>query len=86
MKDGEFRVRNVDGNSSLGGRDFDQILFDYVTETIKSCFGKNLTKDKRRSERVKQKCEEIKKALSTTLQERFYKCSGKIFTMFQAQI
>ena len=86
MKDGEFRVRNVDGNSSLGVRDFDQILFDYVTETIKSSFGKNLTKDKRRSERVKQKCEEIKKALSTTLQERFINAREKHLNMFQAQI
>ena len=73
VNDGEFRVRNVDGDSNLGGRDLDQILFDYCAETIKIRYDKHLKRDKRRSERIKLKCEEIKRALSTTLEERYIK-------------
>lgn len=65
-------MKNVDGDSNLGGRDFDHVLFEYCAETIKSRFDKDPKRDKRRAERIKRKCEELKISLSTTFQERSF--------------
>ena len=48
-------MKNVDGDSNLGGRDFDHVLFEYCAETIKSRFDKDPKRDKRRAERIKRK-------------------------------
>lgn len=61
----------MDGDSNLGGRDFDHVLFEYCAEMVKTRFGKELKRDKLRSEKLKRRCEKIKIALSATVQERY---------------
>src|SRR5207244_5818499 len=62
--DGVFEVKGVNGDTHLGGDDFDQVLIDYVADEFKREHGIDLRKDQMALQRLKEACERAKKDLS----------------------
>ncbi len=62
--DGVFQVEGVNGDTHLGGDDFDQILIDYIAEQFKKENGIDLRKDQMALQRLKEAAERAKKDLS----------------------
>src|SRR5438093_3520931 len=62
--DGVFEVKGVNGDTHLGGDDFDQVLIDYVADQFKKDNGIDLRKDQMALQRLKEACERAKKDLS----------------------
>src|ERR1700726_4461579 len=63
--DGVFEVKGVNGDTHLGGDNFDQVLIDYVAEQFKKDNGIDLRQDPMALQRLKEACERAKKDLST---------------------
>lgn len=68
LGDGVFEVKSTNGDTHLGGDDFDQVLFDYLAEEFKKKEGIDLRKDPMALQRLKEAAENAKKALSTSSQ------------------
>src|SRR5579871_1250335 len=66
--DGVFTVRGVNGDTHLGGDDFDQVLIDYIAEQFKKENGIDLRKDHMALQRLKEAAERAKKDLSQAAQ------------------
>jgi molecular chaperone DnaK len=66
--DGVFEVKGVNGDTHLGGDDFDQTLIDYVADEFKKENGIDLRKDQMALQRLKDACEQAKKELSQATQ------------------
>ncbi len=64
LGDGVFEVKSTNGNTSLGGDDFDERIIKYLVETFKKENGVDLTKDKMAMQRLKDAAEKAKKDLS----------------------
>ena len=64
--DGVFEVKATNGDTHLGGDDFDQVLIDHVANEFKNQNGIDLRKDPMALQRLKESCEQAKKDLSTT--------------------
>src|SRR5437870_7384376 len=62
--DGVFEVKGVNGDTHLGGDDFDQVLIDHVADQFKRDNGIDLRKDQMALQRLKEACERAKKDLS----------------------
>jgi molecular chaperone DnaK len=62
--DGVFEVKATNGDTHLGGDDFDQVIIDYVAEEFKKQNGIDLRKDPMALQRLKDACEQAKKELS----------------------
>src|SRR2546423_8735633 len=62
--DGVFEVKQTNGDTHLGGDDFDQVLIDHVAEQFKKENGIDLRKDQMALQRLKEACERAKKDLS----------------------
>src|SRR5215469_7960441 len=62
--DGVFEVKGVNGDTHLGGDDFDQVLIDYVADEFKKENGVDLRKDNMALQRLKEAAERAKKDLS----------------------
>src|SRR5207253_11240511 len=62
--DGVFEVKATNGDTHLGGDDFDQVLIDYVADDFKKNNGIDLRKDPMALQRLKEACEQAKKDLS----------------------
>jgi molecular chaperone DnaK len=62
--DGVFEVKATNGDTHLGGDDFDQVLIDYVADEFKKQNGIDLRKDPMALQRLKEACEQAKKDLS----------------------
>src|SRR6516165_1358776 len=62
--DGVFEVKGVNGDTHLGGDDFDQVLIDYVADQFKKDNGIDLRKDQMALQRLKEAAERAKKDLS----------------------
>jgi heat shock protein 1/8 len=56
----------VDGDTSLGGKDLDNLIVDYVCEKLKNEYGYDPKSDRRTMRRMQNKCETAKKTLSFT--------------------
>ena len=65
---GVFEVKSTNGDTHLGGDDFDQKLVDYLAEEFKNNEGIDLRKDPMALQRLKEAAEKAKCELSTTLQ------------------
>lgn len=59
-----FEVKGVNGDTHLGGDDFDQVLIDYIAEEFKKEHGIDLRKDQMALQRLKEAAERAKKDLS----------------------
>ncbi len=66
LGDGVFEVKSTNGNTHLGGDDFDQVIMDYIIAEFKKDQGVDLHSDKAALQRVKEAAEKAKIELSTT--------------------
>ena len=66
--DGVFEVKATNGDTHLGGDDFDQRIIDWIAEEFKKEHGIDLRKDRMALQRLKEAAEKAKCELSTTLQ------------------
>ncbi|MBY0227852.1 MAG: molecular chaperone DnaK [Gemmataceae bacterium] len=64
VADGVFQVLSTNGDTHLGGDDFDQVLIDHIAETFKKDNGIDLRKDQMALQRLKESAERAKKDLS----------------------
>jgi len=62
--EGVFKVESTNGDTHLGGDDFDQILIDWIAEEFKKEHGIDLRKDQMALQRLKEAAERAKKDLS----------------------
>ncbi|MBQ2724067.1 MAG: molecular chaperone DnaK [Clostridia bacterium] len=65
--DGVFEVLATNGNTRLGGDDFDQRIINYLVDEFKKSNGIDLSKDKMAAQRLKEAAEKAKIELSSTL-------------------
>src|ERR671936_776489 len=63
--DGVFEVKAPNGDTHLGGDDFDQVLIDYIADQFKKDHGIDLRKDQMALQRLKEAAEQAKKELSS---------------------
>lgn len=66
--DGVFEVRSTNGDTFLGGDDFDQRIIDWAAEQFKMAEGIDLRQDRQALQRLREAAEKAKIELSTTLQ------------------
>ncbi len=64
--DGVFEVKATNGDTHLGGDDWDHALMDWVLAEFKADSGLDLTKQPDAIQRIKEECEKAKIALSST--------------------
>ncbi len=65
VAEGVFRVISTNGDTHLGGDDFDEELINYVAEEFKGEQGIDLRKDTMALQRLQEACEKAKKELSS---------------------
>ncbi len=68
LGDGVFEVKSTNGDTHLGGDDFDQRLIDYLAEEFQKQEGIDLRKDPMALQRLKEGAEKAKIELSSTTQ------------------
>jgi molecular chaperone DnaK len=68
LGEGVFEVRSTNGDTHLGGDDFDQRVIDWIAEEFLKQQGIDLRKDRMALQRLKEAAEKAKCELSTTLQ------------------
>jgi molecular chaperone DnaK len=66
--DGVFEVRSTNGDSHLGGDDFDQRVIDWMADEFKKSNGIDLRQDRMALQRLKEAAEKAKIELSSSLQ------------------
>ncbi len=66
--DGVFEVKSTNGDTFLGGEDFDQVIIDFLANEFKSDQGIDLRGDKMALQRLKEAAEKAKIELSSTTQ------------------
>ncbi|MEX0934228.1 MAG: molecular chaperone DnaK, partial [Candidatus Saccharimonadales bacterium] len=66
LGDGVFEVKSTNGDTHLGGEDFDLKLMNHLVDEFKKQEGVNLSKDKAALQRLKEAAEKAKVELSTT--------------------
>jgi len=68
LGDGVFEVKSTNGDTFLGGEDFDNTIVDYLTSEFKKENGIDLKTDKLALQRLKEAAEKAKIELSSTAQ------------------
>ena len=66
LGEGTFQVRSTNGDTFLGGDDFDQRLMDHLVETFRKEQAIDLSQDRMALQRLKEAAERAKVELSTT--------------------
>ncbi len=66
--EGVFEVKSTNGDTHLGGDDFDQVVMDWMLEEFKRENGVDLSLDKTALQRVKEAAEKAKCELSTSME------------------
>lgn len=66
--DGVFEVKATNGNTHLGGEDFDQKIIEYLADEFKKDQGIDLKNDKMALQRLKEAAEKAKMELSTSME------------------
>ena len=66
--DGVFEVRSTNGDTFLGGEDFDKRIIDYLADEFKKDQGIDLREDKLALQRLKEGAEKAKVELSSSVQ------------------
>lgn len=66
--DGVFEVKSTNGDTFLGGEDFDLRIVDYMADEFKKQNGMDLRNDKLALQRLKEEAERAKKELSSSAQ------------------
>ena len=65
---GVFEVKSTNGNTALGGEDFDNRIIDHLADTFKKQEGIDLRSDKMALQRLKDAAEKAKHELSTSME------------------
>ncbi len=68
LGEGTFQVKSTNGDTHLGGDDFDQRIMDWLVDEFKKDQGIDLRQDKIALQRLKEAAEKAKSELSTTQQ------------------
>merc|ERR1711988_67006 len=68
IQKGVFEVKSTNGNTFLGGEDFDNALLEHLVQEFKKEQGIDLTKDNMALQRVREAAEKAKVELSSSLQ------------------
>jgi molecular chaperone DnaK len=68
IDDGLFEVKSTNGDTFLGGEDFDMRIVNYLADEFKKSNGVDLTKDKMALQRLKEAAEKAKIELSSASQ------------------
>ena len=68
IDDGLFEVKSTNGDTALGGEDFDMRIVEYLADEFKKENGVDLTKDKMALQRLKEAAEKAKIELSSATQ------------------
>lgn len=66
LGDGVFEVKSTNGDTHLGGEDFDNVIVNYFLDEFKKSDGIDLRKDNAAMQRLKDEAEKAKKELSST--------------------
>jgi molecular chaperone DnaK len=66
LGDGVFEVKSTDGDTHLGGDDFDQVIIDWLAEEFKKDEGLDLRQDPMALQRLKEGAEKAKIELSNS--------------------
>jgi len=66
LGDGVFEVKSTDGDTHLGGDDFDNVIIDWLVAEFKSDEGADLSKDPMAMQRLKEAAEKAKIELSSS--------------------
>jgi molecular chaperone DnaK len=66
LGDGVFEVKATNGDTHLGGADFDNVIVNFFVDEFKKEQGVDLKGDKAAIQRLKDEAERVKKELSTT--------------------
>jgi molecular chaperone DnaK len=66
LGDGVFEVKSTNGDTHLGGADFDQEIMQHLVDEFRKSEGIDLSKDKAAVQRLKEAAEKAKIELSTT--------------------
>jgi len=67
IEDGVFEVLSTNGDTHLGGEDFDNRIIEYFVKLFKKKTGLDATKDAKSMGKLKREAEKAKRALSTQL-------------------
>jgi molecular chaperone DnaK len=67
VADGVFEVRSTNGDTYLGGDDFDEVIIDWIASEFKKDSGIDLRQDRQALQRLKEAAEKAKIELSSTL-------------------
>jgi len=70
ITDGVFEVLATNGDTHLGGEDFDQRVMEHFMKLIKKKTGKDIRKDARATQKLRREVEKAKRALSSAHQTR----------------
>lgn len=68
LGDGVFEVKSTNGDTHLGGEDFDNLIVNHLIEAFKSESGIDIKSDAAAMQRIKDEAEKAKKELSSTPQ------------------
>ncbi|MGR6088765.1 MAG: molecular chaperone DnaK [Arcticibacter sp.] len=68
LGDGVFEVKSTNGDTHLGGDDFDQVIIDWLAQEFQSDEGLDLRKDPMAMQRLKEAAEKAKIELSSSSQ------------------
>jgi molecular chaperone DnaK len=68
LGEGVFEVKSTDGDTHLGGDDFDQVIIDWLADEFKKDEGIDLRQDPMALQRLKEAAEKAKIELSSTTQ------------------
>ena len=68
LGDGVFEVKSTNGDTHLGGDDFDQVIIDWLAEEFKKDENMDLRKDPMALQRLKEAAEKAKVELSSSTQ------------------
>ena len=68
IQKGVFEVKSTNGNTFLGGEDFDNALLTHLVQEFKKEQGIDLTKDQMALQRVREAAEKAKVELSSSIQ------------------
>jgi len=68
LGDGVFEVKSTNGDTFLGGEDFDQLVIDWIADEFKKDQGIDLRGDKMALQRLKEAAEKAKCELSTSME------------------
>src|SRR3990167_9468954 len=68
LGDGVFEVKATNGDTHLGGDDFDQVILDYLAQEFKKSEGIDLKGDKQALQRLRDAAEKAKIELSSSME------------------